>query len=549
MSKTWTKRAVSPSVKDRATVDGIMLDVLVALTPALCMGAVFYGIKVLVVTAISVGACMGFEWLYNKLTGKANTLRDLSACVTGLLLAMSLPATVPYWAPVLGGAFAIVVVKQFYGGLGKNFMNPALAGRMLLLSFPGMMTTWVDALDHAPLFGAVDAVSTATPMAYFHLGQLPPQDLPQMLLGQHAGAMGEVACFMLLLGGLYLLARRVISWRIPGCFLGTVAVLSFCFPRAQGVARMDWMLYNLLGGGLLLGAIFMATDYTTSPVTPRGQMLYGVGCGCLTVALRCFGSYPDGVGFAILTMNCCVWLLDRIGLPRRFGVPPLTETRLWLRRQGRRLAMFKPVLPQKKEREPGAVPGEKQLDAIRQWQRSALSLALVIVVTVVAVFSVQQGLSRSIALRENRQQQELLSSVMPLASVASETPYVTEDAVRILAGYNEVEQVGYCIEVEVQGFGGMITMVVGVDLNGEVTGVSVTDHSEHATVGGQATQPSYLVRYRGMSGTIRHEGANSVDAISGATDTCHAITAGVNKALYIATHLEDGDVQYVDGDV
>ncbi len=546
MSRRWTN---SPSVKDRATVDGIMLDVLVALTPALCMGVLFYGFKVLVLAAVSVGACMGSEWLYNKFTGKANTLRDLSACVTGLLLAMSLPVTAPYWAPVLGGAFAIVVVKQFYGGLGKNFMNPALAARMLLLSFPGMMTTWVEALDWAPLFRTVDGVSAATPMAHLHLGQLPPQTLPQMLLGQHGGAMGEVASFMLLLGGLYLLARRVISWRIPGCFLGTVALLNFCFPSGQSVGRLDWMLYNLLGGGLLLGAIFMATDYTTSPVTPRGQMLYGVGCGCLTVVLRYFGSYPDGVGFAILTMNCCVWLLDRVGLPRRFGVPPLTEPRLWLRRQGRRLAMLKPVLPQKKEREPGAVPGEKQLDVIRQWQRSAISLTLVIAVTAVGVAVTNRALSRQIAQRENREQQELLSRVMPLASIASETPYVAEDAVRILAGYNEYEHLGYCIEVEVQGFGGRITMVVGVDLNGEVTGVSVTEHSEHAAVGGQATRPDYLMRYVGMSGTIRHEGANRVDAISGATDTCHAITAGVNKALYIATHLDEGGVQYVEGDV
>lgn len=550
MSGKWMRRTNAPSVKDRATVSGIMQDVLVALVPALCMGVLFYGLKALVLAGISVAACMGFELLYNKLTGRENTLGDLSACVTGLLLAMSLPATAPYWAPVLGGAFAIVLVKQFYGGLGKNFMNPALAGRMLLLSFPGMMTTWVDALDWAPLWGEADAVSSATPMAYLHLGKLPPQTLPQMLLGQHGGAIGEVASFMLVLGGLYLLARRVISWRIPGCFLGTVALLTYCFPRVQDVGRLDWMLYNLLSGGLLLGAIFMATDYTTSPVTPRGQMLYGVGCGCLSVVLRYFGSYPDGVGFAILTMNCCVWLLDRVGLPRRFGVHPLTEPRLWLRRQCRRLAMFKPVLPKTEESgQAQTVPGEKQLDAIRRWRPSAISLTLVVLVTALSVTAVQQMLDRTMAQMENRRQQELLSQVMPLASIASETPYVAEDAVSILAGYNEMEQIGYCIELEVQGFGGMITMVVGVDLNGEVTGVKVTDHSEHLTVGGQATQPGYLMRYVGMSGTIRHQGANSVDAISGATDTSHAITEGVNRALYIATHLEDSGVEYVEGDV
>ena len=539
---------ISPKIKDRATVDSIMLDVLVALTPALVMGAFLFGFRVLVLSAVSVIACMGFEFLYCKWTKKSVTVRDLSACVTGLLLAMTLPVTAPYWAPVLGGVFAIIVVKQFYGGLGKNFMNPALAGRMLLLSFPGMMTTWVNALDRQGVVG-VDAVSTATPMAYLHLGRLPDLTLNQMLLGQHGGAMGEVASFMLILGGLYLMCRRVISWRIPGAFLGTVAVLTFLFPKGQ-VDAGQWMVCNLLSGGLLLGAIFMATDYATSPVTPRGQLLYGVGCGFLTVVLRYFGSYPDGVGFAILTMNCCVWLLDRVGLPRRFGVRPLTETKLWLRRLLDRLCKLRPTLPErKKPTAQGIMPEERDLDWIRAWSRNAGCLGAFIITAVVCVCLVDRATSQTIAMRENREQRELLAHVMPAATMATETPYVTEDALSILAGYSAEELVGYCVEVEVQGFGGVITMVVGVDVNGEVTGVTVTSHSEHAGIGGQALEAAYLNRYVGLSGTVRDRGSNSVDAISGATDTCQAITAGVNKALYITSRLDAGEVEFIDGEV
>ena len=541
------ERARMPYIKDRATVDTIMLDVLVALTPALVMGAFLFGFRVLVLAAISVVSCMGTEYLYCKWMKKPNSTGDLSACVTGLLLAMTLPVTAPYWAPVLGGAFAIVVVKQFYGGLGKNFMNPALAGRMLLLSFPGMMTTWVDALDRQAVVG-VDAVSTATPMASLHLGKLPDLRLSQLLLGQHGGAMGEVASLMLLLGGAYLLCRRVISWRIPACFIGTVAVLTLIFPK--GNAPWDWMVCNVFSGGLLLGAIFMATDYTTSPVTPRGQILFGICCGCLTVMLRYYGSYPDGVGFSILTMNCCVWLLDRVGLPRRFGVKPLTETRLWLRGLLTRLAKLRPTLPERKEQAAqGTMPGERDLDRIRSWSKNAAAMGAVILLTAVCVGLVARATGRIIAVRQNREQQLLLEMVMPEAQVVTETPYVAEDAVSILAGYSENELVGYCVEVEVQGFGGVIAMVVGVDMNGEVTGVTVTDHNEHAVIGGQAIHEGYLSRYVGLSGTVRDEGRNSVDAISGATDTCRAITAGVNKALYITSRLDAGEVEYMDGQV
>ncbi len=544
MSYRHTKHPISPGIKDNAGVDTIMLDVLVALTPALLMSTYLFGLRVLLLAAISAISCMGVEALYCKLTKRPNTIGDLSACVTGLLLAMSLPVTAPYWAPVLGGAFAIVVVKQFYGGLGKNFMNPALAGRALLLSFPGMMTSWTQALIRPDLLSTADAVSSATPMAYLHVGKLPPYSIGQLMLGQHGGAMGEVAGAMLLLGGIYLLCRRVISWRIPVLFIGTVALLTGLFPPA-GQKALEWAACNVFSGGLLLGAIFMATDYATSPVTPRGQMLFGVCCGALTFVLRTFGSYPDGVGFAILTMNCCVWLLDRIGLPRRFGIPPLTETRLWMRKQLARLARLKPVLPARTKE--GAE--KKTLDNLPKFAGRAAALCITVLVVGIGIRVVYNATGQAIMEQENRRMQQLLEQVMPRAQVLTETPYLAEDALSIMAGYNENELVGHAVEVEVQGFGGMITMVVGVDMNGEVTGISVTANSEHAVIGGAALERDYLDRYIGMSGTIRDTGWNSVDAITGATDTSRAITAGVNKALYIASQLDDEEMDFVDGAV
>ena len=366
-------RRQPPQIAQVSSISSSMRDVIVALLPALGMAVYLFGIRVLALTAVSVMTCVAAEYGYRRLRGLPDSTRDLSACVTGLLLAMTLPVTAPYWAPVLGGLFAIVVVKQLYGGLGRNFMNPALAGRMLLTTFPGLMTRWVDAFQRPGLLSAADAVTSATPMAYLHSGQLPPQSVGQLLMGQHGGAMGGVPVMMLILGGLYLVARRVIQPRAPLAFLATVALLTFLFPRGEN-GHLAWMLAQLFSGGLMLGAIFMASDYTTTPVTPRGQVLFGVGCGLLTVLLRYYGSYPDGVGWAILTMNCCVWLLDRTGMPRRFGVGRFAATRAKLAQVRGSLAEIQFVKPQLRflsRAGEGTMPGEGYLDELRgkarQW--------------------------------------------------------------------------------------------------------------------------------------------------------------------------------------
>ena len=315
----------SPHIRASHSTASIMRDVCIALAPALLFAIWLFGFRVLAVTLVSVAACVFFEWGYRRMMKKDCTAGDWSAVLTGLLLALVSPPTVPYWVVVLGALFAIVVVKQIYGGIGKNFLNPALAGRaFMMVSWASIMTAWAKpftALRLASNYtteGALDGITAATPLAALKAGSLPETGLLRMFIGNVGGCIGEVSALLLILGGVYLVLRKVISPRIPLCFIGTVAVLTFLFPRG-GNDRLTWMAYQLFSGGLMLGAIFMATDYVTSPVTAWGQVIFGVGCGALTVLIRYFGGFPEGVSFAILIMNVTVGLLDKVGQPRRFG--------------------------------------------------------------------------------------------------------------------------------------------------------------------------------------------------------------------------------------
>ena len=308
----------SPHVHAPDGTRDIMLDVVIALIPALIGGILYFGVRSLCIAAVSVAACVVFEYLYRKLLKKDNTVPDCSAVVTGLLLAMVCPVTIPYWTLVIGDFFAIIVVKQLFGGIGCNFLNPALAGRAFLFSYPVIMTTWVAPYTSLKLIGSnADAVTAATPMSYLHQGMLPDTSVMSSFLGSVGGCMGETSAVLLLLGGAYLLVRKVISARIPVAYIATVAVIALLFP--QGNDRLQWLGYQVFSGGLMLGAIFMATDYATSPVTKGGQIVYGIGCGLITMFIRYFGSYAEGVSYAILIMNIAVLLLDKIGVPKRFG--------------------------------------------------------------------------------------------------------------------------------------------------------------------------------------------------------------------------------------
>ena len=292
--------SASPHIDSGATTRKIMGDVLIALLPALIAAVIIFGWRALLVTAVCAAACVFFEWGFEKLCHKPSTIDDLSAVVTGVILAYNLPVSIPLWQAVFGCLVAIVAVKQLFGGIGKNFANPALVGRIVLfLSFSKTMTAWV----------FPDAVSSATPLAQLAAGQKP--ELWTLLLGNHGVCIGETCALALILGGIYLVARRVISPVIPVTYLATAAVLSALLGRDP--------LMDILSGGLLLGAIFMATDYTTSPINFSARVIYAIGCGVLTILIRQFASLPEGVSYSIVLMNILVPLIERVAKPQAFG--------------------------------------------------------------------------------------------------------------------------------------------------------------------------------------------------------------------------------------
>ena len=315
----------NPHIRSNETTRSIMLDVIIAMLPALAFAIFNFGLRALTLTAVSVVACIFWEWLYRKLMKKPQSIGDLSCVVTGMLLAFVCPVHMPYWMIIIGDFFAIVVVKQLFGGIGKNFLNPALAGRAVLLaSYAGTMTSWVDpAAGKAAIIGSnADVVTTATPLAIMKTGDfaelMATYGVDKMFIGQIPGSLGEVSAVALLIGGAYLIWRKVINWQTPVAYIATVAVLTFLFPK-QGTG-LEWMLYSVFGGGLFLGAFFMATDYATSPVTKKGQLIFGIGCGLFTVLIRYFGSYNEGVCYSIMVMNLLVALIDKYTKPARFGV-------------------------------------------------------------------------------------------------------------------------------------------------------------------------------------------------------------------------------------
>lgn len=303
--------ASSPHIRGDFRSSKLMLDVVIGLTPATIVGCFILGWRSLTVVLMSMACAVLTEWFYSLVTKKRNTLPDCSALVTGMLFALTLPATVPYYVAILGSVFAILFVKLMCGGLGQNIFNPALAARaFMLLLFPAALTRY-------PALG-VDGVTAATPLHHMVMPALPEESIWDMFLGSCPGSIGEISALALLLGGAWLIYRKVISIRIPAAYLGTVAVVTFLFSKTGN--PVSWMLYSLFSGGVMLGAIFMATDYATSPVTARGQVVYGIGCGVLTVFFRYFGLFPEGVTYAILLMDAFVWIIDRYTSPRRFGV-------------------------------------------------------------------------------------------------------------------------------------------------------------------------------------------------------------------------------------
>ena len=320
----------APHIGTKDSTTQIMLDVVIALLPALIAGILVMGYRAGVVTVLSVLACVFFEWAWNKILKKDSTVGDLSAVVTGMLLAFNLPVTIPLWMVVIGAFFAIIIVKQFFGGIGHNFMNPALGARAFLLaSWALAMTTWAEPGASIPLWTGTnlatqlpDVISSATPLAAQGTETAP--GYMQLFWGNISGCIGETSVLAILLGAAYLLIRKVIRLRVPLACIGTVAIGTWIFAGSNGFFSGDW-LYHIMAGGLMLGAFFMATDYTTTPYTPMGQVVFGIGCGILTVLIRIWGGYPEGVSYSILLMNIASPLIDRLTRPLRYGTQTVGE--------------------------------------------------------------------------------------------------------------------------------------------------------------------------------------------------------------------------------
>ncbi len=303
MSKLFNV-STSPHIRNYVTTPNIMLDVAIAMIPASAYGIYQFGIKAALILLISVISCVLSEYVFESLMGKPITISDGSALVTGMILGLNMPPAIPLWIPFLGGIFAVIVVKQLYGGIGQNFMNPALAARcFLVISFAGKMNS----------FTYEDAVVSATPLAALKAGQA--VDIPAMFIGMIPGTIGEVSVIALLIGAAYMVIKKVISIRIPAAYLITFSAFVFVF----GQQNLNYVLAHLMGGGLIFGAFFMATDYTTSPITAKGKILFGILLGILTGLFRLFGGSAEGVSYAIIFSNILVPLIEKISLPKAFG--------------------------------------------------------------------------------------------------------------------------------------------------------------------------------------------------------------------------------------
>jgi len=314
--KTYSNLVVSsaPHIVSNMDTSRIMLMVILALVPSLFVSVYVFGMRVLALTAVCIVAAVFFEWAYNKLMKKTQTVGDLSAAVTGMLIAFNVPSGLPYWIAIIGCFVAIIVVKQLYGGIGKNLVNPAITARIVLfISFATEMTTW-------PLPRmAADAVSTATPLGILSEGGGELPNNMELFLGLVGGSMGEVSAIALIVGGLFLIWKKIISPIIPCCFIGTVFVFAFIYYSATGGEALNMAIFHILAGGVMLGAFFMATDYVTTPLLPMGKVIFGIGCGVITMVIRLWGQYPEGVSFSILIMNCLTPLINNFCQKRMYG--------------------------------------------------------------------------------------------------------------------------------------------------------------------------------------------------------------------------------------
>lgn len=536
------KVSASPHVRSKDNTSDIMFDVVLALVPATAFGLYLHGWYAALLVAVCIGSCVGFEALYQACMHKKVTVGDFSAVVTGLLLAMNLPPEFPIWMAILGSAFAIIVVKQLFGGLGQNFMNPALGARcFLLIAFSRYMTAFV-----------YDGVSTATPLAILKNGG--SVNIKDMFLGYTAGTIGETSTAALLIGAVYLLIKRVISPKIPLIYVGTFAVCIAIYAVTKNYNVAEFVAAHICGGGLMLGAWFMATDYVTSPITSKGKVVYAVMLGLLTFVLRIFGGSAEGVSYAIIISNLFVPLIERVTVPKAFGEGADIDKKDKKKKEKNtdEIKNADTDTEEKKAKE----DKPKQKMNVKGIVKAIAAIFVITVIMGAALGAVYSITKKPIADAEEKAKQEAYAEVFPDAAqieTFTEDEINLSDVNKVMAsrgyGDNTIDEIsvvadadgmftGFIILVtNHSGYGGDIQLAVGVSLDYSIKGIAFLTINETAGLGMEAQNKEFLDQFIGkqvLQYSYTKTGSTSdseIDALSGATITTSAVVDAVNTAL------------------
>lgn len=548
------KISASPHVRSKASTSDIMFDVIIALVPATVFGIYQFGVHAAILVAVCMLSAVFFEFLYEHLMHKKVTVSDFSAALTGLLLAINLPPELPIWMAIVGSAFAIIVVKQLFGGLGQNFMNPALAARcFLMLSFARHMTAFV-----------YDGISTATPLAVLKLGL--SVNLSDMFFGYTGGTIGETSTLALLIGALYLLIKRVISPKIPVIYIGSFTICIVMYAVFKDYQVLDYTLAHLCGGGLMLGAWFMATDYVTSPITSKGKIVYGLILGLLTFVLRIFGNSAEGVSYAIIISNLLVPLIEKATAPKAFGAGADKKKIIDEKKHEK-------ILKRKDKTNSDTTVTETENDEIKNKGTEKtdkkgiiVAVAALFIITVVmgAALGVVYDVTKEPIKNANEQaKQDAYENVYPgLSGIVTMEDLKFYEDVNSLLGYGsksshideisvvkgEGEDYGYIILVtNSDGYSGDIQMAIGISGDGIILGIEFLKINETAGLGMEAAEDKeFLNQFIGKdvdrfqytkTGAVLD---SEINAISGATITTSAIVDGINSAISLMFFLKGG---------
>ena len=550
MEEMKLKISASPHVRSKSTTSDIMFDVIIALVPATAFGIYQFGFSAGILVAVCILTALLSEMLYQKAMHKKVTIGDYSAVVTGLLLALNLPPTLPWWMAMIGTIFAIIVVKQLFGGLGQNFMNPALAGRcFLVLSFGSYMTNFV-----------LDGVTQATPLANLRNGL--PVNVKDMFLGYTAGTIGETSALALLVGAAYLLIKRVISPKIPVIYIGTFAICIAIYAATKDYDVVDFTLAHLCGGGLMLGAWFMATDYVTSPITSSGKIVFGVVLGLLTFVLRIFGGTPEGVSYAIIISNLLVPLIEKITAPKSFGYGADTTKEEKKAKKAEEKAEKKTVDEDKSNQIMEETDDESKKPSkfdVKGFVNAIVVLSVIAVVMGAALAVVNNVTKEPIAKTKQEAKETASKKVFPTAAKIATSDTVDYTAINefVHSMYPTVDidelsvaldssgaLAGYVVTAtSSEGYGGDVQIIMGISVDGTVQGLDFLTLNETVGFGLNAKEPEFTNQFVGKKVfpfEYTKTGATSdsqIDAISGATITTSAVVDAVNASVMIVAIL------------